>query len=126
MGLYEAVWGILRLDLMLIKHYSVKNHATPSLKTVYLVSLYLSRYKILAGLIFRSGLMATRGISFDSPPNQPLLLFCVTSANVIHTNFDLSTEFSRLLRFLVINLVFYYRAVNGVMTTKSRFNDYQK
>ena len=52
------------------------------------------------------------------------LLFGVSSANVIHANFDLSTEFSRLLRFLVINLVFYYRAVSGVMTTFSVFNDY--
>lgn len=52
------------------------------------------------------------------------LLFGVSSANVICANFDLSTEFSRLLRFLVINLVFYYRAVSGVMTTFSVFNDY--
>ena len=59
MGLYEAVWGILRLDLMLIKHYSVKNHAIALLKTVSLCFMYLSRYELLAGLILRSGLMAT-------------------------------------------------------------------
>lgn len=71
------------------------------------------------------------GKGYDSLTNQPLLLFGVPSANVVSVTFDLSAISLKPFIFnfkalLLLTLVFYYRAVNPLMTTKSRFNDYQK